>query len=79
MRPHKQFTHVSSGKLMGLLKQKILMTMFWITLSLCIVTFPLVFNETIAMDVKHWSDDRKTWFLCITDNVTSYNALCVVK
>ena len=49
------------------------------SISKRIVTFPLVFTETIAMDVKHWSDDPKTWFLCIIDNVTSYSALCVVR
>ena len=34
-----------------------------------ILTFPLtkIFNKTIAMVLKHWSHDPKTWFLHITD------------
>ena len=47
-----------------------------------IVAFPLPaksFNETIAMDLKHWSDSPKIWFLHIIDHFTQYNVLCVVR
>ena len=31
------------------------------------------------MDSKHWSDDPKTWFLCIIDQGTQYHVPCVVR
>ena len=37
------------------------------------------FNETIAMDLKHWPDSPKIWFLHIIDHFTQYNVLCVVR
>ena len=46
-----------------------------------IVTFSPAkgFNATITMNLKHWSDSPKVWFLHMTDHVTWYCVLCVVR
>ena len=45
------------------------------------VGFPVAkcLNETIAVDLNHWSDSLKVWFLHIIDHVTQYSASFVVR
>ena len=38
-----------------------------------------VLNETIAMDLKHWSDDLRTGLLHTVDYVTQYSVSCIVR
>ena len=46
-----------------------------------IVRFPLAksFNETIAMDLKEWSNSKKIWFLHIIDHATRYSVSSVIR
>lgn len=46
-----------------------------------IVGFPLAksFNETIAMDLKEWSNNKKIWFLHIIDHATRYSVSSVIR
>ena len=45
-----------------------------------IVGFPLAetFNETIAMDLKEWSHEKKIWLLHMIDHCTRYSVSCVI-
>ena len=45
-----------------------------------VVGFPLAktFNETMAMDLKEWSHDKKIWLLHMVDHATKYSVSCVI-
>ena len=46
-----------------------------------VVGFPLAtkFSECVAMDLKQWSYQNKVWLIHIADNLTRYNASCVIQ
>ena len=46
-----------------------------------IVSFPLAktFNETLAMDLKEWSNSKKIWLLHIIDHATRYSVSCPIR
>ena len=43
------------------------------------ITLAKVLNETIAMNLKYWSDDTKTWFSHTVYHVTQYSVSCVAR